>query len=393
MTRSRRGSKNSDYDPLDFDSEERRYSPRSARQSLQSEIAPPPPSGRARRRHPIVFLLNFILMSAIVLVVVLGGLLFYGKTLYEAEGPLQTDKSIVVERGMNVQAIANLLDEQQIIDNKILFLAGVRVTDSHGKLKAGEYLFEEKSSMADVVARLVEGKSILHSVTIPEGRTTKQIVDILNDDPVLTGSIDGIPPEGTLLPETYKFTRGDNRKQLLDRMRNARDRVVADVWSRRSPDLPISTPEEMVILASIVEKETALADERPRVASVFINRLKQGMRLQTDPTVIYGIVGGEGTLGRPISRADLRAENPYNTYVIDGLPPGPIANPGRAALEAVINPARTKDLFFVADGSGGHAFAETFAEHQANVRKWREIERERAAENSNGADESGETSN
>lgn len=388
MTRSRRGSKNSDYDPLDFDSEERRYSPRSARQSLQSEIAPPPPSGRARRRHPIVFLLNFILMSAIVLVVVLGGLLFYGKTLYEAEGPLQTDKSIVVERGMNVQAIANLLDEQKIIDNKILFLAGVRVTDSHSKLKAGEYLFEEKSSMADVVARLVEGKSILHAVTIPEGRTTKQIVDILNSDPVLTGTIEGVPPEGTLLPETYKFTRGDNRKQLLDRMRNARDRVVADVWSRRSPELPISTPEEMVILASIVEKETALADERPRVASVFINRLKQGMRLQTDPTVIYGIVGGEGTLGRPISRADLRAENPYNTYVIDGLPPGPIANPGRAALEAVINPARTKDLFFVADGSGGHAFAETFAEHQANVRKWRQIERDRAAETTDDSDTS-----
>ncbi|MCL4138110.1 UNVERIFIED_CONTAM: hypothetical protein GTU68_028016 [Idotea baltica] len=163
-------------------------------------------------------------------------------------------------------------------------------------------------------------------------------------------------------------------------MRTARDRAVSDVWSRRSPDLPISTPEEMVILASIVEKETALADERPRVASVFINRLKQGMRLQTDPTVIYGIVGGEGSLGRPISRADLRAENPYNTYVIDGLPPGPIANPGRAALEAVINPARTDDLFFVADGSGGHAFAKTFAEHQANVRKWRQIERDRASE-------------
>lgn len=388
MTRSRRGSKNSDYDPLDFDSDERRYSPRSARQSLQSEIAPPPPSGHPRRRHPIVFLLNFLLMSAIVLVVVLGGLLFYGKTLYDAEGPLQADKSIVVERGMNVQAIANLLDEQSIINNKILFLASVRVTDSHGKLKAGEYLFEEKSSMADVVARLVEGKSILHAVTIPEGRTTKQIVDILNNDPVLTGAIESIPPEGTLLPETYKFTRGDNRKQLLDRMRSARDRIVADVWSRRSPDLPISTPEEMVILASIVEKETALADERPRVASVFINRLKQGMRLQTDPTVIYGIVGGEGTLGRPISRADLRAENPYNTYVIDGLPPGPIANPGRAALEAVINPARTKDLFFVADGSGGHAFAETFADHQANVRKWRQIERDRAAEPTSDSDTS-----
>lgn len=378
MTRSRRGSRNSGHDRLDFESNDRRYSPRSARQSLQSEIAPPPPTGRKRRRHPVVFLLNFLLMSAIILAFVVGGLLLYGKTLYEADGPLQADKTVLVERGMNVQAIANLLDEKNVINNKLLFLASVRLTDTRGKLKAGEYLFEQNASMADVVARLVEGKSILHSVTIPEGRTSKQIVDILNADPVLTGQIVGIPPEGTLLPETYKFTRGDSRSQLLERMRTARDRVVAEVWSRRSPDLPISTPEEMVILGSIVEKETALVDERPRVASVFINRLKEGMKLQTDPTVIYGLVGGQGSLGRPISRADLRADNPYNTYVIDGLPPGPIANPGRAALEAVINPARTKDLFFVADGTGGHAFAETFAEHQANVRKWRQIEREKS---------------
>lgn len=375
MARKRRSDNNDDYNALDFDSEQRRYTPRSARQSLQPELAPPPPQGRTGR-HPIVFLLNFLLMAAVVLVVLAGGGLYYGKTLYESEGPLQTAKTIVIERGMNVQAIANMLEEQNVIDNKLLFLASARLTDSHSKLKAGEYLFEEQSSLADVLARLVEGKSILHAVTLPEGRTTKQIVAILNEDPVLTGTIETIPPEGTLLPETYKFTRGDSRQQILDRMRAQRDRVVADVWSRRSPDLPISTPEEMVILASIVEKETALADERPQVAAVFINRLKQGMKLQTDPTVIYGIVGGEGTLGRPISRADLRAENPYNTYVIEGLPPGPIANPGRAALEAVINPARTNDLFFVADGTGGHAFAETYAEHQANVRKWREIERE-----------------
>jgi UPF0755 protein len=323
-------------------------------------------------------------MSAIFLVIGVGALLYYGKTVYEAEGPLGIDKTVLVERGMNVQTIANLLDEKNVISNKILFLASVRLTEAHGRLKAGEYLFEEGISMSDVVARLVEGKSILHSVTIPEGRTSKQIVDILNNDTVLTGEITSVPAEGTLLPETYKFTRGDNRVQILERMRAARDRVVADVWSRRSPELPISTPEEMVILASIVEKETALADERPRVASVFINRLNKGMRLQTDPTVIYGLVGGEATLGRPISRADLRDENPYNTYVIDGLPPGPIANPGRAALEAVINPARTKDLFFVADGTGGHVFAETFAEHQANVRKWRQIEREKA--NADGAE-------
>lgn len=384
MIRSRRGSREEGHDRLDFNSEDRRYTPRSARQSLQSEIAPPPPSGHKRGRHPIVYLLNFLLMSAIFLVIGVGALLYYGKTVYEAEGPLGIDKTVLVERGMNVQTIANLLDEKNVISNKILFLASVRLTEAHGRLKAGEYLFEEGISMSDVVARLVEGKSILHSVTIPEGRTSKQIVDILNNDTVLTGEITSVPAEGTLLPETYKFTRGDNRVQILERMRAARDRVVADVWSRRSPELPISTPEEMVILASIVEKETALADERPRVASVFINRLNKGMRLQTDPTVIYGLVGGEATLGRPISRADLRDENPYNTYVIDGLPPGPIANPGRAALEAVINPARTKDLFFVADGTGGHVFAETFAEHQANVRKWRQIEREKA--NADGAE-------
>nr|WP_306267135.1 endolytic transglycosylase MltG [Pararhizobium sp. IMCC3301] len=378
MIRSRRGSRDSGRDRLDIESDDRRYSPRSARQSLQSEIAAPPPTGRKRRRHPIVFVLNFLLMATVILAFVFGGLLFYGKSVYEADGPLQVDKSVMIERGMNVQGIANLLDEKNIINNKILFLASVRLTDNRSKLKAGEYLFERNASMEDVVARLVEGKSILHAVTVPEGRTSKQIVDILELDPVLTGQIVGVPPEGTLLPETYKFTRGDSRSQLLERMRTARDRVVADVWSRRSPDLPISTPEEMVILASIVEKETALADERPRVASVFINRLKEGMKLQTDPTVIYGLVGGQGTLGRPISRADLRAENPYNTYVIDGLPPGPIANPGRAALEAVINPARTKDLFFVADGSGGHAFAQTFAEHQTNVRKWRQVERDKS---------------
>ncbi|WP_306257268.1 endolytic transglycosylase MltG [Pararhizobium sp. IMCC21322] len=380
MTRSRRGSRDSGHDRLDFDSNDRRYTPRSARQSLQSEIAAPPPSGHKHGRHPIVFLLNFLLMSAVFLVVGLGALLYYGKSVYEADGPLTVDKTVLIERGMNTQTIANLLDETNVINNKVLFLASVRVTEARGRLKAGEYLFEDGVSMEDVVARLVEGKSILHTVTVPEGRTSKQIVDILNRDSVLTGEIVDVPAEGTLLPETYKFTRGDNRAQILERMRTARDRAVSDVWSRRSPDLPISTPEEMVILASIVEKETALADERPRVASVFINRLKQGMRLQTDPTVIYGIVGGEGSLGRPISRADLRAENPYNTYVIDGLPPGPIANPGRAALEAVINPARTDDLFFVADGSGGHAFAKTFAEHQANVRKWREIERDKSAQ-------------
>ncbi|PCJ90693.1 MAG: 4-amino-4-deoxychorismate lyase [Hyphomicrobiales bacterium] len=380
MAQSGRDDNGTGYDPLDFQSEDRRYSPRSARQSLQSVAPPPPPAGNQRGRSPVVRLLNFIFMFSIVLLIVFAGMLYYGKTIYEADGPLPSAKAVLIERGMNVQSIANLLDESGVIDNKVLFLASVRISDAHGKLKAGEYLFEENVSMDIVVSKLVEGKSILHSITLPEGRTSQQIVEILNKDTVLGGIIETVPPEGTLLPETYKFTRGDNRGQILARMRASRDKIVADVWSRRSPDLPISTPEEMVILASIVEKETGLADERPRVASVFINRLKKGMRLQTDPTVIYGLVGGAGSLGRSITRSDLRSDTPYNTYVINGLPPGPIANPGRAALEAVINPAKTKDLYFVADGSGGHAFAETLEQHNANVRNWRQVEKDRAAE-------------
>ena len=380
MAQSGRDDNGTGYDPLDFQSEDRRYSPRSARQSLQSVAPPPPPAGNQRGRSPVVRLLNFIFMFSIVLLIVFAGMLYYGKTIYEADGPLPSAKAVLIERGMNVQSIANLLDESGVIDNKVLFLASVRISDAHGKLKAGEYLFEENVSMDVVVSKLVEGKSILHSITLPEGRTSQQIVEILNKDTVLGGIIETVPPEGTLLPETYKFTRGDNRGQILARMRASRDKIVADVWSRRSPDLPISTPEEMVILASIVEKETGLADERPRVASVFINRLKKGMRLQTDPTVIYGLVGGAGSLGRSITRSDLRSDTPYNTYVINGLPPGPIANPGRAALEAVINPAKTKDLYFVADGSGGHAFAETLEQHNANVRNWRQVEKDRAAE-------------
>ncbi len=382
MAQSGRDDNDTGYDPLDFESEDRRYSPRSARQSLQSVAPPPPPAGSQRGRSPVVRLLNFILMFSIFLLIAFAGMLYYGKTLYEADGPLKSAKAVLIERGMNVQRIANLLDESGVIDNKVLFLASVRISDAHGKLKAGEYLFEENVSMDVVVAKLVEGKSILHSITLPEGRTSQQIVEILRNDEVLGGEIESVPPEGTLLPETYKFTRGDTRSQILERMRTSRDKIVADVWSRRSPDLPISTPEEMVILASIVEKETGLADERPRVAAVFINRLKKGMRLQTDPTVIYGLVGGAGTLGRSITRSDLRSKTAYNTYVIEGLPPGPIANPGRAALEAVINPAKTNDLYFVADGTGGHAFAETLDGHNANVRKWREIERNRAAQES-----------
>src|SRR5208283_1747638 len=206
--------------------------------------------------------------------------------------------------------------------------------------------------------------------------TSEQIVVRLLDDDVLTGNIKEIPREGSLLPDTYNFTRGVTREQMIQRMQQAQQRVVKEIWDRRSPDLPIKTPDQLVILASLVEKETGKPEERTRVAAVFVNRLRQKMKLQSDPTIIYGLVGGKGTLGRPIKRSEIQQPSPYNTYVVDGLPPGPIANPGRASLEAAANPARTRDLYFVADGTGGHAFTETYDQHQRNVAKLRSMEKQ-----------------
>jgi UPF0755 protein len=217
-------------------------------------------------------------------------------------------------------------------------------------------------------------------MTVPEGLTSEQIVARLLENDMLTGNIKDVPREGMLLPDSYYFHRGFSREQMIQRMRQAQDRLVRDVWERRSPDLPIKTPEQLTILASIIEKETGKPDERTRIAAVFTNRIKQKMKLQSDPTIIYGLVFGKGSLGRPISKADIAQPTPYNTYVIDGLPPGPIANPGRATIEAAANPARTKDLFFVADGTGGHAFAETYEQHQKNVARLRQIEQEQRGE-------------
>jgi len=217
---------------------------------------------------------------------------------------------------------------------------------------------------------------VQHAVTIPEGLTSEQIMARLADNDIFSGTVREIPREGTLLPETYKFPRGTPREQVIARMQQAQKRALAEIWERRSPDLPIKSPEQLVTLASIVEKETGKPDERSRVAAVFVNRLRQKIKLQSDPTIIYGLVGGKGTLGRPIKRSEIQQPSPYNTYVVDGLPPGPIANPGRASLEAAANPARTRDLFFVADGTGGHAFTETYDQHQKNVAKLRAMEKQ-----------------
>ena len=229
--------------------------------------------------------------------------------------------------------------------------------------------------MRDVIGTIVEGKVVQHAVTIPEGLTSEQIVTRLSDNDIFTGTVREMPREGTLLPETYKFPRGTTREQVIQRMQQSQKRVLAEIWERRNTDIPVKTPEQLVTLASIVEKETGKADERSRVAAVFVNRLRQKMKLQSDPTIIYGLAGGKGTLGRPIKRSEIMQPSPYNTYVVDGLPPGPIANPGRASLEATANPARTRDLFFVADGTGGHSFTETYDQHQKNVAKLRTMEK------------------
>jgi UPF0755 protein len=359
--------------------------PRSPRDALQPADAPQPPKRSRQARNFFVVAFNAI-MTALVLGALGGVALFYfGKQRFEEPGPLQATRSIVVKEGSSLARIAEQLEAGGIIGNEMIFRIGVRAYGAAQELKAGEYAFNPGMSMFDVMEAIRSGKGIVYKITFPEGLTSWQIVQRINENDVLTGDpIAEVPPEGSLLPETYPFQRGQTRAGLLDLMRSAREKVVAEVWSERIEGLPIETPEELVILASIVEKETGKADERPRVAAVFINRLNQGMRLQSDPTILYGIFGGQGRpADRAILRSDIDTPTPYNTYTIDGLPPGPIANPGRAALEAVSNPSRTRELFFVADGTGGHVFAETLDEHNDNVKRWREIEKRLRAEQAN----------
>lgn len=356
--------------------------PRSAAQAIKPEAVARPNAKHARRaRSPFVVMLNGLFSVALLGVVILGGLAYFANVRFNAEGPHSTDRNISVERGMATRQIAGMLEARGVISNEHIFTAGVLARQARSRLQAGEYAIDAHASMSDILDMMVEGRTVVYSVTFPEGWTSQQMVNRLNATEFLTGEITEVPPEGALLPNTYAFNRDATRQSVLDRMIAAQESAVADIWERRVDDLPIESIEELVTLASIVEKETARADERTRVAGVFINRLNQGMRIQSDPTILYGIFGGEAWMeARPIYRSQLRDEsNPYNTYTIPALPPGPIANPGRASLEAVANPSRTDDLFFVADGTGGHAFAETYEEHNRNVDRWREIERQREA--------------
>ena len=352
-------------------------SPRSPRAALEPEQLPPPPRRSERARNPFVVVGNAIITLLLVLMLGAAGVYTYGKQKIEAQGPLQEDKVVNIPARAGMTDIADILQREGVIDNnRWAFIGSVFALKARSELKPGEYLFQKNASLRDVIGTIVEGKVVQHAVTVPEGLTSEQIVARLSENDIFSGSVREQPREGTLLPETYKFPRGTPREQVIARMQQAQKRVLTEIWERRSPDIPIRTPEQLVTLASIVEKETGKADERSRVAAVFVNRLRQKIKLQSDPTIIYGLVGGKGTLGRPIRRSEIQQPSPYNTYVVDGLPPGPIANPGRASLEAAANPARTRDLFFVADGTGGHAFSDTYDQHQKNVAKLRAMEKQ-----------------
>ncbi|MGB1005653.1 MAG: endolytic transglycosylase MltG [Thalassobaculaceae bacterium] len=315
-----------------------------------------------RRFTIVVLLLSAAMIGAAV----------WGQNLIEAPGPSSVETTVVVPRGHGPAAIGRTLEEAGVIKDRRLFQIAAWLSGASAKLQAGEYAFPAAVSVVGSLAILRAGRTVVRRVTIPEGLSSSEIVSRLLAHEALTGAIDTLPPEGSLLPETYHFSHGQSRADILKRMASAMASTVDRLWRERAPDLPLASPAEAVVLASIVEKETALAVERPVVASVFINRLRKGMRLQSDPTVVYALTGGP-PLSRPLTRADLRRQHPYNTYVIKRLPPGPIANPGAAALAAVLRPAKTDFLYFVADGSGGHAFARTLAEHNRNVRAWRRL--------------------
>lgn len=369
----------------------------------------------------------------IVAVFLLGGVILWGKNEYTTAGPLEEAICVKVERGSTMRRVSGQLEEAGAVTNGALFRIGADYADKSQQLKAGAFLVPAGASMEEITDIVTRGgastcgteivyrigvtraqvqvreldpttnrfvevvafeptadteapeiftkvlaqSDTRHRIAMAEGVTSWQVVDVLGTIDLLSGDVE-VPAEGTLAPDSYEISAGDTRASVIERMQLAQAAAVEEIWAARNPDVPLTSPDDLLKLASIVEKETGVAAERGQVASVFVNRLNRGMRLQTDPTVIYGITKGEGTLGRGLRRSELQRETPWNTYQIDGLPITPIANPGRASLEAAANPDTTEYIFFVADGTGGHAFAETLAEHNRNVAKWREIERERA---------------
>ncbi|WP_375227410.1 endolytic transglycosylase MltG [Roseobacter sp. S98] len=375
--------------------------------------------------------------ALIVLLFLMGGVILWGQRQYQGAGPLAEAVCVQVNRGTNMRRVSEQLEAQGAVSSATLFRIGADYADKSSQLKAGSYLVEPGASMSNIVDVVTRGGAstcgteVVYRVgvsrvnvqlreldpvsgrfeekasfnpaedaapevyldrknnagtrfriALAEGVTSWQVVESLKAMDVLEGEVAELPPEGALAPDSYEVRPGDTRSEVIARMSDAQAGRVAAVWEARADDLPVETPEELLVLASIIEKETGVAEERGQVASVFVNRLNRGMRLQTDPTVIYGVTEGRGTLGRGLRQSELRAATPWNTYVIEGLPPTPIANPGLASLEAAAQPLETPYIFFVADGTGGHAFAETLQEHNRNVAEWRKIEAERREQQS-----------
>jgi UPF0755 protein len=331
---------------------------------------PPPPSASLQKGVGVLRMIART-VSALILIGVAVPVLGFASLF--APGPLQQDKTVVIARGTHTADIGAQLAKENAVYFAPIFHAAAKFA-ANGTLKAGEYAIPAYASPLDIVTMLHEGRSVERLFTPAEGLTSAEIVDMLNDDPVLTGSVD-VPPEGTLLPETYRYSYGDSRSSLIARMQKSMQEKINEVWASREADVPLKSTREAVILASIVEKETGKSDERPRIAGVFYNRLHLNMRLQSDPTVIYAITHGKESLNRPLTHDDLSFASPINTYASDGIPPQPICNPGLAALEAVAHPEHNNFLYFVADGSGGHAFAATLAAHDENINRWHQIER------------------
>ena len=361
--------------------------PRSPSEMLEPSRPPAPPrkgNGRARPTAVGPFVRLGSGLFTLLLAIMLGGLGVAALVYHEFErpGPLDIARTVVVPEGLSSNDISDLLEKDGVIANRwpfmIGYLAESRLGPKKKVLKHGEYLIKPHASMREIIDILADGKAVQYKVTIPEGLTSQQVVERLKADENLSGGIAAVPPEGSLYPETYGIEKGMTRQALLERMQEKMQQFLATAWEKRKPGLLLKTPQEAVVFASIVEKETGRPDERDRVAAVFMNRLRKGMRLQSDPTVIYGLVGGQGPLGRSLTRADLDQKSSHNTYQIDGLPPTPICNPGRSAIEASLNPATTTDLYFVADGTGGHTFSDTLKEHNAAVSNWRKVEKERA---------------
>lgn len=328
------------------------------------------------RRAPIQIILYVVFAAVIAVALTLG----VGAHKFNSPrdlNPRSSDTIVVLPSGVSLAEVTEILHKVGVVEDTRTFNWGVRLSGAARHLKAGEYTIPADASMCAVMEILRSGKTILHAVTIPEGLTVAEIIALLEGTEALSGDIPEWPAEGSLLPETYSFARDDRRTDLLHRMQKTGAVLMADLWSRRQAELPFETPAQALVLASIIEKETALPSERPTIAGVFVNRLRRGMRLQSDPTVVYALTEGKAPLGRSLIFADLKIESPFNTYKMRGLPPAPIANPGRAAIAAALHPADTDALYFVADGTGGHVFAQSLAEHQNNVRQWRTLKRRR----------------